>query len=50
MGEDLVFFEPNTEIFFTENDVNKALNKIKKMEDPKKLNKWKRRDWFNTLE
>ena len=40
-------FEPNTEIFFTENDVIKALNKIKRMEDPKKLNKWKRRDWFN---
>ena len=40
-------FEPNIEIFFTENDVNKALNRIKKTEDSKKLNKWKRRDWFN---
>ena len=40
-------FEPNTEIFFTKNDVNKALNKIKKIEDPKKLNKWEKRDWFN---
>ena len=43
-------FEPNTEIFFTENDVNKALNKIKRTEDLKKLNKWKKRDWFNAKE
>ena len=41
------YFEPNTEIFFTKNDVNKALNRIKRTEDSKKLNKWKRRDWFN---
>lgn len=49
-GRRSCYFEPNTEIFFTKNDVSKALNKIKRTEDPKKLNKWKRRDWFNTLE
>lgn len=40
-------FEPNVEIFFTEKDVTKTLNKIKRLEDKKKLAKWKKEDWFN---
>lgn len=46
-GEKSCCLEPNTEIFFSENEVKKAINKIKKIEDPKKLSKWKRRDIFN---
>lgn len=46
-GEKSCSLEPNTEIFFSENEVKKAINKIKKIEDPKKLSKWERRDIFN---
>lgn len=46
-GEKSCCLEPNIEIFFSENEVNKIISKIKKIEDPKKLNKWKKRDIFN---
>ena len=35
--------EPNIDVFFTEKDVERKLNNIKKTEDAKKITKWKRK-------
>lgn len=42
-GAEIYDLEPNVDVFFSEKDAEKKLNGIKKMEDKKKLEKWKRR-------
>lgn len=42
-GVEIYDLEPNVDVFFSKKDAEKKLNAIKKMEDKKKLEKWKRR-------
>lgn len=42
-GVEIYNLEPNVDVFFSEKDAERKLNGIKKTEDKKKLEKWKRR-------
>lgn len=42
-GVEIRELEPNIDVFFTEKDAEKKLNGIKRTEDKKKIEKWKRR-------
>lgn len=42
-GVEIYNLEPNVDVFFSEKDAERKLNGMKKTEDKKKLEKWKRR-------